>query len=266
MSPESIVARVLAGAIVGFLVGLTGLGGGVLLVPILISALGVPAIVAVGSDALVNAVTKVGAGIVHWRRGNVRWWLVVALIGGSIPGAALGVGILTRLHSTRGSGVNDFLKIAIAVLLIIIPVTYLAAKPFSSEVEIEAPKRAKKYAGIILIGFLVGILVGITSIGSGTVTVMLLLVFYGFTPRVVVGTDVVHALLLTGFTAMLQARLGNVDFALVGYILIGSIPAGIVGASMASRISATRLKQILCSILVVLGIRMLWTGIAHAAR
>jgi len=138
VSPESIVARVLAGAIVGFLVGLTGLGGGVLLVPILISALGVPAIVAVGSDALVNAVTKVGAGIVHWRRGNVRWWLVVALIGGSIPGAALGVGILTRLHSTRGSGVNDFLKIAIAVLLIIIPVTYLAAKPFSSEVEIEA--------------------------------------------------------------------------------------------------------------------------------
>lgn len=266
MSPESIAARVLAGAIVGFLVGLTGLGGGVLLVPILISALGISPIVAVGSDALVNSITKIGAGIVHWRRGNVRWWLVAALICGSVPGAALGVSVLMWLRSARGPAVNDFLKIAIAVLLIIIPVTYLAAKPFSSEVEIEAPKRAKQYAGIVLIGFLVGILVGITSIGSGTVTVMLLLVFYGFTPRVVVGTDVVHALLLMGFTAMLQARLGNVDFALVGYILIGSIPAGIVGASLASRISATRLKQILCSILVVLGIQMLWTGIHHAVR
>src|SRR5271165_61304 len=125
VDPGTIAARVTVGLIVGTLVGLTGLGGGMVLLPLLISILGVPPIIAVGSDAVVNCVTKMGAGLIHWRRGNVRWQLVSALALGSIPGAGLGLTFLTLLRASRGNGVNDFLKILIAALLIVIPIGYL---------------------------------------------------------------------------------------------------------------------------------------------
>ncbi len=263
MAPGAIVTRVLAGLIVGILVGLTGLGGGILLLPILTSVLGVAPIVAVGSDAVVNCVTKMGAGLVHWRRGNVNWRLVVALTLGSVPGAFLGVMFLTLLRAS-GSGVNNFLKIAIASLLIIIPVASMYVQPSSAPRPVVAAARSGNGDyGIALIGFCVGVLVGITSIGSGTVTLMLLLVFYGYAPAVLVGTDVVHALLLTGVTALLQMRLGNVDYRLAGYILIGSIPGGLLGAYLADRILWTRLRRILFVVLIVLGVRMFWEGIAN---
>ena len=104
---------------------------------------------------------------------------------------------------------------------------------------------------------------GVTSIGSGTVTLMLLLVFYGYAPAVLVGTDVVHALLLTAVTALLQMKLGNVDYPLVGYMLIGSIPGGVIGAYIANRIPSKRLKQILFVALITFGTRMFWEGIVH---
>jgi uncharacterized membrane protein YfcA len=94
---------------------------------------------------------------------------------------------------------------------------------------------------------------------------MLLLTFYGYAPALLVGTDVVHALVLTGFTATLQAGLGNVDYRLVASILIGSIPGGILGAYVANRVPSRRLKQILFIVLVVLGLRMLWEGVAHSS-
>ncbi len=249
----------------GILVGLTGIGGGILLLPVLTSILGVPPIVAIGSDALVNCVTKIGAGVVHWRRGNVRWRLVVALTLGSVPGAFLGVTLLTLLRTSRGGGVNDFLKMAIAILLIIIPIVSLVVRPSSTPQTEVAPRRSRKEDyGIALIGFCVGVLVGFTSIGSGTVTLMLLLVFYGYAPAILVGTDVVHALLLTGVTALLQMRLGNVNYMLVGYILIGSIPGGLLGAYIANRIPSKRLKQILFVVLTGFGVRMFLEGIAYA--
>ncbi len=263
MAPGAVVARILTGLIVGVLVGLTGVGGGILLLPILTSVLGVPPIVAVGSDALVNCVTKIGAGLVHWRRGNVNWRLVVALTVGSVPGAFLGVMFLTLLRDSRG-GINEVLKIAIAILLTIIPVVSLLLRPSSSPPSMVATRRSgKEDYGVALIGFFVGVLVGITSIGSGAVTLMLLLLFFGYAPAILVGTDVVHALLLTGFTALLQMRLGNVDYSLVGYVLMGSIPGGVLGAYLANRISSKWLKQLLFVVLLVFGVRMLWEGIVH---
>src|ERR1700759_366156 len=100
------IARICTGLGVGFLVGLTGIGGGILLVPLLTSFLGVPPLIAVGSDAVVNCVTKIGAGFVHWRRGNISWRLVANLGMGSAPGAILGVVFLTIIHASHGTGVN----------------------------------------------------------------------------------------------------------------------------------------------------------------
>ena len=218
---------------------------------------------AVGSDAVVNCVTKIGAGLVHWRRGNVNWRLVVALTLGSVPGAFLGVIFLTLVRASR-SGVNNFLKIAIAFLLIIIPIASMYVRPSSpSRPVVAAGRWVKDDYGVALIGFCVGVLVGITSIGSGTVTLMLLLVFYGYAPAVLVGTDVVHALLLTGVTGLLQMRLGNVDYRLVAYILVGSIPGGLLGAYIANRIVWARLRSILFVVLIAFGVRMFWEGIAY---
>lgn len=264
MTPGAISARVLAGLVVGILVGLTGVGGGILLLPILTSVLGVAPIIAVGSDAVVNCATKIGAGLVHWRRGNVNWRLIVVLLSGSVPGAVVGVVFLTQLHARHGDSVNHFLKIAIAILLVAIPVISLFARPSTPSAGSAKGKVGRDDWGVALIGLVVGLLVGVTSIGSGTVTLMLLLVFYGFAPALLVGTDVIHALLLTAVTAVLQMKFGNVDYSLVGYILIGSIPGGIIGAYLAGRIPSKRLKQVLFAVLITFGVRMFWEGIVHA--
>ena len=260
MDPSSLAGEVAVGLVVGILVGLTGLGGGMLLLPLLISVLGVPPILAVGSDAVINCITKIGAGGLHWRRGNVNWRLVLRLAYGSIPGAILGVSVLTRVRATYGEGVNDFLKVAIGILLIVIPIAYLLNRAPSTP---RGPLREDNFDfGVTAIGFVAGVLVGVTSIGSGSVILMLLMVFYP--PALMVGTDIVHAVLLAGLTGLLQYRLGNVNMQLVACVLIGSIPGGLLGAYLTNHLPSTRLKQLLCTLLVVVGARMLWGALLHA--
>lgn len=263
----TIVGRIAVGLLVGTLVGLTGLGGGMVLLPLLISVLGVPPIIAVGSDAVINCITKIGAGALHWRQGNVSWRLVLNLAYGSVPGAICGVLFLRHLRASYGSGVNDFLKIAIGILLIVIPLAYLMKRSPAGieEMSIEAVRAAKGRFGITAIGFFAGVLVGVTSIGSGSVILMLLMVCYGFPPALMVGTDIVHAVILAGLTGVLQFGFGNVDMVLVACVLIGSIPGGLLGAYLTRYLPATRFRQMLCTILVVVGARMLWVSVAHAS-
>lgn len=265
MEIAAVGGRILLGLLVGLLVGFTGLGGGMVLLPLLISVLGVPPIVAVGSDAVINFVTKIGAGTLHWRRGNVNWRLVLNLAYGSIPGAVIGVTLLARIRAAYGPGVNGFLRIAIGVLLIAIPFAHLAGFRSSMEsASSQDPPHDGHRFGIVLIGFFAGTLVGLTSIGSGSVILMLLLVFYGFSPATMVGTDIVHAVLLAALTSVLQYRLGNVDFALVFAVLLGSVPGGVLGAHLTNKVPSARLKQVLCALLTIVGARMLWMAIVHA--
>jgi len=164
-----------------------------------------------------------------------------------------------------GDGVNDFLKVAIAILLIVIPIAYYIKKrPADLAPSLDAIRQPRYHFGITVIGFLAGILVGITSIGSGSVILMLLLVFYGFAPSVMVGTDIIHAVFLAGLTGFLQFRLGNVNLALVACVILGSIPGGLLGAYLTKYLNAQRFRQILCTVLVVVGTRMLWVALTHA--
>ena len=117
---EFLLLKVLIGFIVGTLIGLTGLGGGVLLLPMLIFGLRIPAIVAVGSDAMFNFFTKIPASIMHVRKGTVRRRVVLAMAVGSIPGSYLGVAFLQHLRHVYGNGVNDFIKSAVGMLLVLI--------------------------------------------------------------------------------------------------------------------------------------------------
>jgi uncharacterized membrane protein YfcA len=252
-----LTAKILVGFVVGVLIGLTGVGGGVLLLPVLIFGLRVPAIIAVGSDALFNFFTKIPASLLHLKKGTVRRKVVVALAVGSLPGSFAGVKLLMHIRHLYGDGVNNFIKTAVGILLIIIPILLLFQKRIEEKVA-NRPPTMKGFAGMAGIGLVGGFLVGMTSVGSGSIIMMLLLLFYSFPPKVNVGTDIVHAVLLTGMTGLLHFRLGNVDPGLVVSLLIGSIPGGLVGSHLATRVPMLWLRRILCTLLLLTGARMLW--------
>jgi uncharacterized protein len=253
-----LAAKVVIGFLVGTLIGLTGVGGGVLLLPVLIFGLRVPPIVAVGSDALFNFFTKIPAGLMHLRKGTVRRKVVIALATGSVPGSIAGVSFLTHLRHVYGDGVNDFIKTAIGVLLIIIPTLLLLQRRIEERVANRRPTM-KSFVGMSFIGLVAGFLVGMTSVGSGSIIMMLLLLFYSFPPKVNVGTDIVHAVVMTGVTGFLHFRLGNVDPKLVVSLLAGSIPGGLLGSYLSTRVPVLWLRRLLCTLLLVTGARMLWS-------
>lgn len=255
---EMLAAKAAIGFIVGTLIGLTGVGGGVLLLPILIFGLRVPAIVAVGSDALFNFFTKIPASLLHLRKGTVRRKVVLALALGSVPGSILGVSFLMHLRHLYGNGVNDFIKTLVGVLLLAIPILLLMQGRIEERVT-NRPPTMKSFVGMSFIGLGAGLLVGMTAVGSGSIIMMLLLMFYSFPPKVNVGTDIVHAVIMTGVTGMLHFKLGNVDPWLVVSLLVGSIPGGLLGSYLSTRVPVLWLRRLLCTLLLVTGARMLWT-------
>lgn len=251
------LAKILIGFGVGTLIGMTGVGGGVLLLPILIFVLRVPPIIAVGSDALFNFVTKIGSSYVHLSRGTVKRKIVLGLAAGSIPGSILGVSLLGHLRTVYGSGVNTFITTTVGILLICVP-TLLMFQTQIEEHVAHRPPTLKSLLGVSAIGLLAGFLVGMTSVGSGSVVMMLLLLLFSFPPKMMVGTDIVHAVILTGVTSLLHFRLGNVDPYLVASLLIGSIPGGLLGSHLSTRMPVPWLRRILCTVLLATGARMLW--------
>jgi uncharacterized protein len=254
---ELLVGKILVGFVVGVLIGLSGVGGGVLLLPVLIFGLKVPAIMAVGSDALFNFFTKIPASLLHLKKGTVRGKVVVALAIGSVPGSICGVKLLMHIRHLYGDGVNNFIKTAIGALLIIVPVLLLFQKRIEERI-VNRPPTMRGFAGMSLIGLVAGFLVGMTSVGSGSIIMMLLLLFYSFPPKVNVGTDIVHAVILTGVTGFLHFRAGNVDPSLVITLLIGSVPGGLIGSHLATRLPMLWLRRLLCALLLITGARMLW--------
>ncbi|PYX72911.1 MAG: sulfite exporter TauE/SafE family protein [Acidobacteria bacterium] len=252
-----LAGKILVGFVVGVLIGMTGVGGGVLLLPVLIFGLRVPPIVAVGSDAVFNFFTKIPASLMHLKKGTVRRKVVIALAVGSIPGSIGGVNLLMHIRHVYGDGVNNFIKTTVGVLLIIIPLLLLFQKRIEDHIA-NRPPTMKGFAGMVVIGVVAGFLVGMTSVGSGSIIMMLLLLFYSFPPKVNVGTDIVHAVVLTGVTGLLHFRLGNVDPGLVVSLLIGSIPGGLLGSHLATRVPMLWLRRLLCALLLVTGARMLW--------
>jgi uncharacterized protein len=132
---------------------------------------------------------------------------------------------------------------------------------FQKQIEdhvVNRPPTMKSFVGMSAIGLLAGFLVGMTSVGSGSIIMMLLLLFYSYAPKVMVGTDIVHAVVLTGVTSLLHLRLGNVDLWLVAALLIGSIPGALLGSYLSTRVPVLWLRRMLCTILLATGARMLW--------
>ncbi len=256
-----VIVTVVVGLLVGIMVGISGIGGAILLLPLLIVVLKVPPLMAIGTDAVCASITKMAAGTVHWRQGTVDLKIVLALALGSIPGALIGFSLLTRLSRMLEPEIlNHFLTLAIGSLLIIVPVVMLVQNYIERKHEKERePEAAFKLGPTVLTGLVGGVLVGLTSVGSGSIILVALLILYRRTPAELVGTDVVHALLLTGLTGALHySVLGTVDLTLVGWLVLGSIPGSMIGARISVNVPGELLKRGLLALLVGTGIYLLF--------
>lgn len=248
------------GLIVGVMVGLTGIGGGALLVPLLVIAVRVSPLVAVGTGTLFVTATKIGAAWQYYRRDLVEMRLVGRLALGSIPGALIGVGFLAFLRAHMGDSVNDLLKIMIGVLLIATPSIAIAKNYLEKKGKKSFRDRLPPYItatnGAVIVGFIGGCLVGMTSMGSGSIIMTLLLLFYSRPTVQLVGTDIAHAVILGAVAGAGHLLLGTIDFRLLGALLLGSIPGAWFAAKLAPSVGTVWLRRILFSALVVAGVSM----------
>jgi uncharacterized protein len=244
---------ILFGFGVGILVGTTGMGGGSLMTPLLILVFGIQPVVAVGSDLAYAAVTKTAGGALHFRRGTVQTNLAFWLAAGSCPGAVAGVIVLDRL------GLDDVLIPLIAGALLVTGALVL----FRALMTIRADERqtvamgTREKVGAVVLGAAVGFLLGLTSAGSGTLIAVGLILGFRLSPRRVVGTDVFHAALLLWVAALAHLFSGNVDLALTGTILLGSLPGVWLGTQLSARLPERGLRPALGAVLLASGLALL---------
>ena len=260
------IEAALFGLLVGFLVGLTGVGGGSLMTPFLVAVMQVPAPTAVGTDLVYATVTKLTGSVQHYRQRSVNLEVALFLGLGSIPASLLGVQTLEWIKNNfDADAVRSIMVTIIAATLVLVGAS-LVFRAFLPQRWIGRRKTTwdgktsmslKRRLFTILFGATGGYLVGLTSIGSGSIMAVILLLLYPLSPAVIVGTDIAHAMVLsfvTGFAHMLN---GNVDFALAGTLLLGSIPGVLVGSRLAPWMPARPLIVFLAVMLVFVGARLL---------
>ncbi len=226
----------LAGLLVGFIVGLTGMGGGALMTPILVLLFKIEPLAAVSSDIVASVIMKPIGGSVHFRRGSVNKELVKWLVMGSVPSAFLGVVLLKTLGT--GVALQGIVKSSLGVALLVVavglvvrPLLTRSRKPGDSMV----PIRVKKLP-TLLIGIVGGLIVGLTSVGSGSLMIIMLLMLYpSFKLSELVGTDLVQAVPLVASAALGHMFFGDFKLALTASILVGAIPGVFMGAQLSSR-------------------------------
>ena len=252
----------LSGLIVGFIVGLTGMGGGSLMTPLLVLLFGVPPATAVGTDLLYASITKAGGVWVHGRRGNVDWKIVGWLALGSLPAAAATVWVLNSLKHDNGhlatltSGV-----LGVALILTALALLFRERlRQISSRRTQSDAARGNHLVGFTLsAGVALGVLVTISSVGAGAIGLAALFWLYPRLPSVkIVGSDIAHAVPLTAVAGLGHLYMGTVDFTLLGYLLIGSLPGIYLGSHMSSKFPEKVLRPALACMLILIGGRLVW--------
>lgn len=251
----------LSGLAVGFLVGLTGVGGGSLMTPLLVLLFGVHPATAVGTDLLYAAVTKGTGTLVHGLKGSVDWRVTGRLAAGSMPAAALTLWLLHRygVHSARSTA---FLQIVLGAALVITsfalvlrPQLAALAARVNAGKERESPARTVFWT--IVTGAVLGVLVSMTSVGAGAIGVTVLLLLYPKLPTArIVGSDIAHAVPLTLIAGIGHWLLGSVDGAMLLSLLIGSLPGIALGSHLSTRSPEALLRNVLAAVLVLVGVRL----------
>jgi uncharacterized protein len=245
---------------VGVLVGMTGIGGGSLMTPMLILVFGVTPVTAIGTDLAYAAVTKTVGGYKHWSQKTVDVRLSSWMALGSVPAAIGGVWVLTLLEDLAGRDFEDtLLAILAAALLLTGAATLVRAflkRMHERERDTIELERRHKLAAVAL-GLSVGFVLGVTSAGSGALIAVGLILLFRLSPQRVVGTDVFHAAILLWAAGLAHLAAGNVDFGLVGTILLGSVPGVWLGSHWSVRVEPAVLRTTLAVVLIGAGLALL---------
>ncbi|HVY97614.1 MAG TPA: sulfite exporter TauE/SafE family protein [Solirubrobacterales bacterium] len=257
-------AIVLFGLGIGVLVGMTGMGGGSLMTPLLILIFGIQPTTAIGTDIFYSAVTKTVGGWRHFRMKTVNMELVKWLAMGSVPAAVGGVALVSFVQDQVGEDrLNELVYAVLGGTLLMVGIIQLTRalilRGLIEERDRFEVERRHKVAAIV-IGATTGFVIGITSAGSGTVIAILLIAIYRLAPKKVVGTDVFHAAILLWAAGVAHWVGGNVDLGLAGEILLGSVPGVIVGAALSDRAPQAFIRTALGVVLVGSGIVTIQKG------
>ena len=252
----------ISGFVVGFIVGVTGVGGGSLMTPLLVLVFGVAPATAVGTDLLYASLTKMGGTWVHGQRGTVDWKIVKLLALGSLPATLLCMALLHYLALDE----KHLKSLITSVLSVALVLTALALyfKPYfqklgQSKEGVVFELHAHHLPGATVItGAVLGVLVTISSVGAGALGVVVLLFLY---PRLstarIVGTDIAHAVPLTLVAGLGHAALGTVNYTLLGSLLLGSLPGIYLGSHLGVKIPDRILRPLLASMLMIIGIKLM---------
>jgi uncharacterized protein len=244
---------VLSGVLVGGLVGMTGVGGGSLMTPLLIIVFGIHPVTAVGTDLLYASVTKASGSVVHGYNRTVDWRVVGRLAMGSVPATALTIGGLYLLH-VDSRATQLIITRVLGFALLFTAVSLFLRKPmmrwYSRRVPEMAPQTVRRLT--VLTGVVLGVLVSLSSVGAGAIGVMALVLLYPkMDPRRIVGSDIAHAVPLTLTAGIGHTILGSINWHILGSLLVGSIPSIIVMSIVAARASDTAVRVTLAIVLLV---------------
>ncbi len=269
----------IVGLFIGFLVGLTGMGGGSLLAPIMILLFRIPPVWAVGTDIAYSTVTKALGSVVHIRQKNVNFKVALWLACGSVPATFLSVSLVQYIRKHYGAVVNGiilhtlgFTLLLVAVLLVLKPLIMRRLEQKRVETQKQASLRGKvdltkqsnhwekRYRPIVtaLVGAFVGFLVGLTSVGSGTlIIVSMAFLFPRLTAKELVGTDIFQAFMLLASGAIAYLSAGTINWPIVGMLLIGSLPGVFLGSKLSKFIPDRYMRPVLATVLVVSGLKLI---------
>jgi uncharacterized membrane protein YfcA len=250
---------VASGFVVGMLVGLTGVGGGSLMTPILVLLFGVHATTAVGTDLLYAAITKTGGTLTHGLKGTVDWRVTGRLAAGSIPATILTLFAL-RILGIKGNASPPLITTALGIALVMTAVCVLSHRWLRlltatrhAEPDPRWTATLTTFAGLLLVVF-----VTLSSVGAGAIGITALVLLYPRTAITrLVGSDIAHAVPLTLIAGVGYWLLGSVDWVLLGSLVIGSLPGIFFGSQLSARMPNKVLRPVLATILVIVGVRML---------
>ena len=250
----------LAGLVVGTAVGATGVGGGSLMTPILILFYGISPAVAVGTDLLYASISKSYGVLLHGRNKTLNWNIVFWMALGSVPAS---FATLAYIHSIGVSAELDrLIKLTLAVAVITTATFTLFQQPLlrwvnrlrAGDGEPRDISRRTQITLTVISGVLVGSVVTISSVGAGVIGMMLLLWIYPrHTPISLVGSDLAHAVLITGIAGLGHAQLGTVNYSMLGWLLLGALPGIWIGSRIGFRLEALQLKRVISVILLIAG-------------
>ncbi|HSG13330.1 MAG TPA: sulfite exporter TauE/SafE family protein [Gaiellaceae bacterium] len=249
----------LVGLLTGLLVGMTGMGGGSLMTPILVFLFGIPPATAIGTDIAHGAAFKTVSAVQHRRMGNVRARLAGWMLLGSAPASLLGVLLNVELVRRYGDDIESVLGQVLGAALLFGAVGLVAKSIVQRDLGPERKWRLsnRDRVAAVLIGVFGGFIVGLTSVGSGVFFGLTLLVIFPLRAHKVVGTDIFHAAVLLYVAGAAHWAAGNIDFGILGWLLLGSIPGVLIGGRLTLSIPEQSLRLILAGVLGLAGVKLL---------